>query len=162
HIQQITADRKTYDVPPDGQVGLRLPPRVRDLKIDYTALSLAAPEKVLFRYRLEGWDEDWQDVGIHREAIYSNLPPRRYRFRVVACNNSGLWNEDGASFDFSIAPTLYQARWFQLLCAAAALGLIGVLYRVRLRYLARQFNIRLEERVSERTRIARDLHDTLL
>ena len=162
HIQQITADRKTYDVPPDGHVGLRLPPRVRDLKIDYTALSLAAPEKVLFRYRLEGWDEDWQDVGIHREAIYSNLPPRSYRFRVVACNNSGLWNEDGASFDFSIAPTLYQARWFQLLCAAAALGLIGVLYRMRLRYLARQFNIRLEERVSERTRIARDLHDTLL
>ncbi len=96
------------------------------------------------------------------EAYYTNLPPRNYRFRVMACNNSGVWNEAGASFDFSIAPAYYQTTWFQASCAAAFLGLLWALYRYRLHQIAQQFNARLEERVNERTRIARELHDTLL
>jgi signal transduction histidine kinase/ligand-binding sensor domain-containing protein len=158
HIEQITADRKLYD----ANAGLRLPPLIRDLQIDYTALSLAAPEKVLFRYKLEGHDRDWVDAGTRRQAFYSDLRPRNYRFRVMACNNSGVWNEAGDFLDFSVDPAYYQTRWFQGLCVAAFLALLGGLYRLRLRQLAWQFNMRLEERVAERTRIARDLHDTLL
>jgi len=162
HIEGVTADRKTYDITPSVDGQLRLPPLSRDLQIDYTALSLVAPEKVLFRYKLEGWDRDWQDAGNRRQAFYTNLSPRKYRFRVMACNNSGVWNEAGTFLDFSIAPAYYQTRWFQLSCVAAFLVLLLMLYRMRLRQVARQFNMRLEERVNERTRIARDLHDTLL
>jgi len=141
---------------------VRLPPLVRDLEINYTALSLVAPEKVLFRYELEGWDRDWQDAGTRRHALYSNLPPRSYRFRVMACNNSGVWNEAGAFLAFSIAPAYYQTAWFRLSCVAALLALLYALYQLRMYQQARQFNVRLEERVAERTRIARELHDTML
>ncbi|MDT7816697.1 MAG: hypothetical protein QOJ42_6613 [Acidobacteriaceae bacterium] len=158
HIEQITADSKTYET----SSNLRLPPQIRDLEIDYTALSLVAPEKILFRVKLEGRDPDWKDVGNERKAFYNDLPPRNYRFRVLASNNSGVWNEAGASFDFSIAPAYYQTSWFQASCAAAFLGLLWGLHRLRLRQIAHQFNTQLEARVGERTRIARDLHDTLL
>jgi signal transduction histidine kinase/ligand-binding sensor domain-containing protein len=158
HVEQITADRKTYDATPQ----LRLPPLIRDLQIDYTALSLAAPEKVRFRYKLEGWDRDWQEVGTRRQAFYTNLGPRNYRFRVVACNNSGVWNETGAFLDFSVAPAYYQTIWFRTVCVAAFLALLWVLYQLRLQQLAREFNAGLEARVNERTRIARELHDSLL
>jgi signal transduction histidine kinase len=162
HIEQITADRKIYDATSGASGRLRLPPRVRDLEIDYTALSLVVPEKVRFRVKLEGYDRDWQDVGNRRQAFYTSLSPHNYRFRVMARNNSGVWNTEGASLDFSIAPAYYQTFWFRALCLAAFLGLLWTLHQLRLRRLAREFNMRLEERVNERTRIARDLHDTLL
>jgi signal transduction histidine kinase/ligand-binding sensor domain-containing protein len=162
HIEKVTADREAYEPTSPAGGSLRLPALIRDLQIDYTALSLVAPEKVRFRYKLEGWDRDWQDAGTRRQAFYTHLSPRKYHFQVMACNNSGVWNEASETLDFSIAPTYYQTRWFQLSCVAAFMVLLSVLYRVRLRQVARQFNLRLEERVSERTRIARDLHDTLL
>lgn len=166
HIEQITADRKTYDatfdVTGDANGRLRLPPLVRDVEIDYTALSLVAPEKVLFRYKLEGYDRDWQDAGTRRQAFYTNLPPRDYRFRVMACNNSGVWNETGAYLDFVIAPAYYQTAWFRVLLVATVLLVLGLLYQLRLRQVARQVHGRMEERLAERERIARDLHDTLL
>jgi signal transduction histidine kinase/ligand-binding sensor domain-containing protein len=166
HVEQITADRKTYDaalaVNGDGKGHLRLPPLARDLTIDYTALSLVVSEKVHFRYKLEGWDREWQDAGTRRQAFYTNLGPRKYRFRVMACNNSGVWNETGDTLDFSIAPAYYQTIWFRSLCVAAFLALLWGIYQLRLRQVAQQFNMRLEERVGERTRIARELHDTLL
>jgi signal transduction histidine kinase/ligand-binding sensor domain-containing protein len=157
-IEQITADRKTYE----ASSNLRLPPLVRDLELDYTALSLVEPEKNRFRVKLEGYDRDWQDVGNRRQAFYTSLPPRNYRFRVMASNNSGVWSENTAFFDFQIAPAYYQTGWFQTLFAAAFLALLWGLYRYRLHQIAREFSVRLEERVGERTRIARDLHDTLL
>ena len=162
HVEQITANRKTYEATPDANGQVRLPPRLRDLQIDYTALSFVAPEKVLFRYKLEGWDRDWQDAGTRRQAFYTNLSPNDYRFRVVACNNSGVWNEAGAVLDFYVNPAYYQTWWFRALCVAAFLALLWGLYQFRLRQLARQFSIRLEERVNERTRSARELHDTML
>jgi signal transduction histidine kinase/ligand-binding sensor domain-containing protein len=157
-VEQLIADRKSYA----ANASLRLPPLIRDLEIDYTALSLAIPEKVLFRYKLEGRDGDWQDAGTRRQAYYSDLRPRNYRFRVMACNNSGVWNEAGAFLDFSIAPAYYQTTWFRASMIAAFLILLAGLYWLRMRQVAHQFNIRLEERLGERTRIARDLHDTLL
>ena len=166
HVEQITADRKTYDAYFDvtgaSSGKLRLPPLIRDLEVDYTALSLVTPEKVLFRYMLEGFDRDWQDAGNRRQAFYTNLPPRHYRFHVKACNNSGVWNEEGAALDFVIPPAWYQTYWFFAACVAAFLALFWALYQYRLHQLAQQLNMRLEERVGERTRIARDLHDTLL
>ena len=161
-IEQVTANHKTYDVPSDEKASLRLPALVRDLEIDYTALSLVAPEKVLFRYRLEGYDGEWQDAGNRRQAFYTNLKPKNYRFSVMACNNSGVWNEAGASLDFSVAPTYYQTLWFQVSCAAAFLALFWLLYRYRVLQIAREFNARLEGRVDERLRVSRELHDTLL
>jgi signal transduction histidine kinase/ligand-binding sensor domain-containing protein len=166
HIEQITADHKTYDTSfaanGDANGHLRLPPLARDLTIDYTALSLVVSEKVFFRYKLEGWDRDWQDAGTRRQAFYTNLGPRNYRFRVVACNNSGVWNEAGTFLDFSVAPAYYQTTWFRLSFVAAFLTLLWALYQLRLRQLAREFDAGLEARVNERTRIARELHDSLL
>ena len=167
HIEQITADRKNYRdsasaIPLDTNVRLRLPALTRDLQIDYTALSLVAPEKVMFRYKLEGYDRDWVDAGNRRQAFYTNLPPKNFTFRVKACNNSGVWNEAGAFLDLSVAPAYYQTVWFRLASVAAFLVLLWVLYQLRLQQLAREFNMRLDERVSERTRIARELHDSLL
>jgi signal transduction histidine kinase/streptogramin lyase len=146
--------------------GLVLSPGSNDLEIDYTALSFTIPERVRYKYKLEGHDSDWRDVGGRREADYGGLGPKNYRFRVIAANESGVWNEAGASFDFSIAPAYYQTHWFQAACIVAFLASLWGLYRLRLRQVAHQmtnqFNLRLEERVGERTRIARELHDTLL
>jgi len=158
HIEQITADRKKYET----SSSQRLPALTRDLEIEYTALSLVAPEKNRFRVKLEGHDPDWQDAGNNRKKSYNDLPPRNYRFRVMASNDSGVWNEAGASFDFSIAPAYYQTIWFRASCVAACLGVLWAAYRFRLHRIAQQFNAQLEARVGERTRIARELHDTLL
>jgi len=158
HIEQVTADRKTHDAASD----LRLPPLVRDLQIDYTALSFVAPEKNGFRVKLEGRDLDWQDVGNRRQAFYADLAPGTYRFRVTASNNSGVWNEAGAVLDFAIAPAYYQTTWFRAASVVTVLALFWALYQFRLRQIAHAFNLRLDERVNERTRIARELHDTLL
>jgi signal transduction histidine kinase len=101
-------------------------------------------------------------AGTRRQAFYSNLPPRKYTFRIMASNNSEVWNGAGTLLDFSVAPAYYQTLWFRSACVIAFLALIAMLYRLRLRQVARQLNMRMEERVKERTRVARDLHDTLL
>ena len=145
HIEQITVDHKTYDVASAPREEMRLPSLVRDVEIDYTALSLAAPEKIRFRYRLEGWDREWQqDVGNRRQAFYNNLPPRNYRFRVIASNNSGVWNETGTSLDFSIDPADYQTTWFRAVAVSAVLAVLWGLYQLRLRQLAYAFDLRLQ------------------
>src|SRR5208282_1182701 len=158
HIEQIAADGQTYS----PTSGLRLPAQLRDLTIDYTALSLAAPEKVRFRFKLEGQDPDWRETVNNRHVQYSNLAPGGYRFRVIAANNSGVWNEEGASLDFSVAPAYWQTNWFRALALAAFIAILWGLYLLRLQQVKRQFKITLEARVNERTRIARELHDTLL
>jgi signal transduction histidine kinase/ligand-binding sensor domain-containing protein len=158
HVEEVKVDGNNWD----ASHGWRLPALTRDLEIHYTALSLVAPEKNRFKYKLEGRDSDWKDAGNERKASYTDLPPRNYRFRVMASNNNGVWNEAGDSLDFSIAPAFYQTTWFRASCVAGFLTLLWGLYRYRLRQVAQEFNVRLEERVGERTRIARELHDTLL
>jgi len=158
HVEQIIADGKTF--PPYG--GLALPALVHNLELDYTALSFVVPEAVRFRYKLEGHDVDWQDSGTRRQAFYGSLPPGRYRFHVIASNNDGVWNEEGAWLDLSVAPAWYQRSSVQLLFVLVGALLVWGLYQMRMRQVAHQFNLSLEARVSERTRIARDLHDTLL
>jgi len=158
HIEGLVADRRNYPVGKD----LRLPPLTRDLEIDYTALSFVVPQKVRFRYRLEGRDAAWQEPGTRRQAFYSDLRPGRYRFQVIACNNDGIWNEAGASLDFSVAPAWYQTNWFRALCLVSGGFIVCVVYRLRVRQISRAIGARFDERLAERTRMARDLHDTFL
>jgi signal transduction histidine kinase len=134
----------------------------RDLAIDYTALSLVAPEKVHFKYKLEGQDREWREVVNDREVQYSNLAPGTYRFRVIASNNSGVWNLQGDTLEFSVAPAYYQTDWFRALCAIFLLVLLWAAYQFRIGQLQREFALTLDARVGERISIARDLHDTLL
>src|SRR5580704_9743590 len=158
HIEQAVADRRSYLPRPD----LQLPPLTRDLEIDYTALSFVVPQRVRFRYKLEGHDAGWQEPGTRRQAFYSDLRPGRYQFRVIACNNDGVWNEAGASMEFSVAPAWYQKSWFRLLCVACGVFTVWVIYRLRVRQISRAIGARFDERLAERTRMARDLHDTFL
>ncbi|MGA7521102.1 MAG: two-component regulator propeller domain-containing protein [Acidobacteriaceae bacterium] len=158
YVGAVIADRRSYPI----QGAIRLPALTRDLEIDYTALSYAVPQKVLFRYMLEGRDTAWQDAGTRREAFYTNLGPRHYRFRVIACNEDGVWNNVGAVVEFAIAPAWFQTWWFFALCAGAALLVLWVLYRMRVRQVANTMSARFDDRLAERTRIARDFHDTLL
>ncbi|PWU05969.1 MAG: hypothetical protein C5B51_13305 [Terriglobia bacterium] len=141
---------------------MRLPALTRELQVDYTALSLVDAEKNQFRYKLEGYDKGWQEAGTRRQAFYTNLGPGNYRIRVMAANNSGVWNEAGASLDFSVAPAYYQTTWFRGCVVLAFFAALWGLHRYRLHQMARVFNARMEARVGERTRVARDLHDTLL
>jgi ligand-binding sensor domain-containing protein/signal transduction histidine kinase len=161
-IEQFVADRKTYDAISGGSGTLRLPPLIRDLQIDYTALSLTAPEKIRFRYKLEGRDTDWQEVTDRRQVFYNDLPPGDYRFRVIACNNNGVWNDAGTYVDFHIAAAYYQTAWFRVSMVILFLFALAALYQLRLQQVAREVRGRMEERLEERERIARDLHDTLL
>ena len=158
HIEQVVADRKTYAA---GEA-LHLPARTRDIEIDYTALSFRVPQKVRFRYKLDGRNAEWQDAGTRRQAFFSDLNPGPYTFRVIASNNDGVWNEAGDTLRFDIPPMFYQTYWFRSLGMMFFLAALFGLYRLRMRRLAHQYTLRLEERVSERTRIARELHDTLL
>ena len=139
-----------------------LPIGSTDVEIDYSAGSLTVPERVRFRYKLEGSDRDWHDVGTRREALYTNLGPGNYLFRVIACNNDGVWNLSGSTIEFTIPYAFYQTQWFYALCGLLGTVLLSAFYRVRVRQVATQVRGRLEARLAERERIARDLHDTLL
>jgi PAS domain S-box-containing protein len=134
HIEDAIADQKSYG----SRNGLHLPALTRDLEIDYTALSFVAPQKVQFRYKLENYDRNWMDPQTRRQAFYSNLRPGNYRFRVVACNNSGLWNDVGDTLDFSVAPAYYQTYWFRLSCFAALVVLLWATFRMRVRQVQEQ------------------------
>lgn len=158
HIEKIVGDRKPYD--PKGN--LAFPPLMGDLEIDYAALSFVNPQKVRYRYKLEGRDTAWQDAGTRRQVFYTDLRPGSYRFRVVASNDDGLWNEEGASVAFAIAPAWYQTETLRIGSLLVAAFLLWVLYYLRMKQAARSIRTRFEERIEERTRLARDLHDTLL
>lgn len=158
YIQELVADGTHYA--PDAS--FTLPPDTENLRVDYTALSLAVPERVNFRYRLEGFDSDWQDAGTRRDVSYTHLGPGRYIFRVIASNNDGEWNMQGAEMAFEIRPAFYQTGWFLLLCIAAGVGLVLLLLRLRTEQIRSLLRMQMEARHGERERIARELHDTLL
>lgn len=158
HIEEITADDQV--VGDSGHVSL--PTRVRRVHIAFTALSFAEPWKVRFRYRLQGYDKDWSSPVTIREATYTNLPPGHYEFRVIACNNDGLWNTTGDTLSFFIPPAFYQTTWFEALMAITVAAVLWGLYLFRLRQATANVQERLLAQMEERERIARELHDTLL
>src|ERR1035441_7373242 len=128
----------------------------------FTALNLSAPERQRFKYRLQPFDKAWVDAGTQRTAHYTNMAPGEYSFQVIAANSYGIWNDRGVNVRFVLRPHFYQTYWFYAFCAATLLVLLWMAHQFRLRQLQRAFSMRLEERVEERTRIARELHDTLL
>jgi len=141
---------------------IRVPWSQRRLVIDYSALSLIGSDRLRFRYRLDGFDHAWSEPVVSRQAVYTNLGPGSYQFRVAASNSNGLWNGAETTLPFEIDPAFWQAWWFQLSCVLCLAGFTWLLYRLRMHHLARQFDMRVEERIAERTRIARELHDSLL
>jgi signal transduction histidine kinase len=158
HVEGISADGS----PLDSRDLIRVPASRKRITFAYTGLSLAAPERVRFRYFLEGFDRAWSEPVANREAVYTNLNAGRYRFRLAACNSDGMWNGAETSIQFEIEPVFWKTWWFGLSSLTVFLGLLWTLHQLRLRQLQNQFNVGLEARVGERTRIARELHDTLL
>ncbi|MEA2258617.1 MAG: hypothetical protein QOJ51_1442, partial [Acidobacteriaceae bacterium] len=176
-LSVVHPNRANHELPPaaarienvlvDGnpaalQGTVRIPSTQRRLVIDYSALCLVGSDRLRFRYRLDGFDHAWSEPVVSRQAIYTNLGPGSYQFRVAASNSDGLWNGSEATVPFKIEPAFWQAWWFQLSCVLCLAGFTWLLYRLRLHRLARQFDMRVEERTAERTRIARELHDSLL
>jgi signal transduction histidine kinase len=157
-IRSLTADGKNYPIGGD----LVLPKSTRAITLDYTALSLTLSERNHFRYQLVGFDTGWQDVGARRQAFYTNLAPGSYTFKVIASNNDGVWNETGTAVTFTVPPTFFQSIWFKLLLIAGTAFLVWALYALRLKQATAEIRARLGERLQERERIARELHDTLL
>ena len=157
-VRQLTVNGKAY-LPSHG---MALPPRTTGLRIEYVGLSLTLAEKVRYRYQLEGVDAEWQEAQGRNEVFYTGLKPGGYNFHVQASNNDGLWNESGATLDFSIPPTFLQTGWFMALCALITLAAIWLLMLIRVRQVAERVRGRLEAQLAERERIARELHDTLL
>jgi signal transduction histidine kinase/streptogramin lyase len=158
-IRAIAADNRNLA---SGASALDLPAGTSRLKIDFSAPSFANPDHVRVRYRLEGFDPDWVEARAEREAVYTNLKPGRYRFRVIAASDEGAWNREGASLDLRLRPTFVQSPLFGAVVIVAVALLAFGAYALRLRFLAERMRERLEERVAERERIARELHDTLL
>ena len=157
-IESVTADGAAVDL----RNPARIPSGRRRLAFDYQGLSLSVPERVRYRYRLDGFDNAWNGPVSERQAVYTNLTPGPYRFRVVASNGDGLWSEAEASVPFEITPMFWQTAWFQVSAfVLAGLSTWGI-YRLRVRQVAGRLGIRFEERLAERTRIAQELHDTLL
>ncbi|CAN7213088.1 triple tyrosine motif-containing protein [Phenylobacterium sp. LjRoot225] len=157
-IRSLTADRRFYRDP----AALELRAATSNVEIDYAVLSFADPRRARVRYKLEGFDEAWLDPGARRQAFYTNLPPGKYRFRVIAANAEGVWNRAGAVVDFEIPPTFLQSRGFLALCVGLGLLLFWGFYRFRVTQVADRIRTELEARLQERERIARELHDTLL
>jgi len=157
-IKSITYDGHFYRDP----VALTLPAATADIEIDFAALILAGPKDASVRYKLEGYDADWIDPGMRRQVFYTNLAPGNYQFRVIGSNNGGVWNRAGAAVRFTIPPTFVQSGWFLALCLVMAATLVWLAYRLRMAQVTSRMRARLEERLGERERIARELHDTLL
>ena len=142
---------------------MRLPYEDNVFSLEFAALSYANSHKNRYRYRLEGFDPGWNEVDSrHRLATYTNLDPRHYVFRVQGSNSDGVWNEKGVLLPILITPPWWRTNAFRTVCLGLFLALLWAAYRFRMRQVQHAFHVTLEARVGERTRIARELHDTLL
>lgn len=153
-IEEVVADGRALS----ASSGLRLAPKTARIDINYGVAGLTASSNVRFRYKLEAFDQDWEDAGERRQARYTNLPPGQYRFHVMSGTSEHGWNEPSAALDFSVLPAMYQSLEFKVLAGLLTLGAIALAWQFRLRAIRRRFDLVL----AERTRVARELHDTLL
>jgi signal transduction histidine kinase/ligand-binding sensor domain-containing protein len=155
-IRSISADNRALEA--SGSI----PPKPQSLAVQYFGVNLTAPEKVVYRYMLEGLDDGWQDAAHRTEAIYTRPPPGRYTFRVIASNGNGNWTAPVSSTLIRVLPSFYQTWWFATICGLATLVCFWIVLTMRVKYVTRAIRVRSDERADERVRIARDLHDTLL
>ena len=163
-LQPLPSDLRPLPSVPRPIRRIEVPPGRRQLEVKFTAMSFTSPARVLFKYRLEGLDPEWTEGGTHRQVTYSFLPPGEFVFRVIACNNDGLWNETGDSVAIVVQPYLWQTWWFKALLALAAAALVGgiVLLESRRRMKAKLERIHHDHELErERSRIAQDIHDDL-
>lgn len=144
HIERVTINRSPISL--DGTADIA--PGRGDVQIDYTALCFTAPDRVRFRYQLEGFDSEWVDANTRRFAYYGSLPPGKYTFRVIACNNDGVWNNTGATISFRLRPHFYDTLWFYALCGVFVIGSVCGFYVLRLRQ-AEAHKARLQREVAE-------------
>jgi ligand-binding sensor domain-containing protein/signal transduction histidine kinase len=158
HVQTISADGGAIDL----QGPVHIPGGRERITFGYAGLSLSVPERVRFRYRLDGFDHGWSESVATREAVYTNLSPGSYRFRVIASNPDGIWGRNEATVGFDVDPLFWQTWWFRASVVIACAIAVLAIYRFRLHQVTRQLRGRFEERLAERTRIAQELHDTLL
>jgi len=158
HVQTISADNR----PIDFRRAVQIPAPPRRITFAFSGVSLWEPDRVRYRYRLDGYDSAWSEPTAGREAAYTNLGPGTYRFRVVGRNPEGVWNTEEAVVGFDVLPLFWQTWWFRAACIVATGLLLLALYRLKLRQLDERLHVRFEERLAERTRIAQELHDTLL
>jgi ligand-binding sensor domain-containing protein/signal transduction histidine kinase len=149
-------------VPIDLAESVRIPSVRQRVAFSFSGVSLSMPERVRYKYHLDGFDRGWSGAVAAQEAVYTNLDPGSYTFRVIASNSNGAWNRDGPSLNLTIVPAFYQTSWFLLLCAAAVGTLAWAVYQWHVGQVTARMDIQFIERLSERTRIARELHDTLL
>ncbi len=152
-IEEVLVDDQVR--PLDGELAIK--PGANRVEVRYAGLSFVAPQKVQYRYQLQGFDRDWIEAGTRRAAFYTNLPPGKYRFRVLAANNDGVWNSTGASFGLRMMPHYYQTWWFYSALALGLLALGYLVYRWRVLAVEAQWGAVLRER----GRLAREIHDTL-
>ena len=158
HVESVMADGSA--ITPIGSI--RIPAAHKRIRFVYTGLSLAVPERIRFRYWLENFDPQWSEPTAGREAVYTNLGPGTYRFHLLASNSYGQWNGAESVVGFEVEPAIWQTWWFRSALALFVAGVVFVFYRLHLHRLTQQLNLRFEERLAERTRIAQELHDTLL
>jgi signal transduction histidine kinase/ligand-binding sensor domain-containing protein len=158
HIDAISIDGTPIDVGSPATLN----EKPRRVMVTFTGISLSAADRVRYKYKLEGVDEKWSELVKERQVTYSNLGSGTYRFVVVAADNEGAWNSGESSFQFRIAPAFWETRWFRVMALAVCALVTFLVYRLRMRAVTRSANLRFEERLAERTRIAQDLHDTLL
>ena len=157
-VSEVTVGRTRQIAGPE----LALPPGTHHTEVHFDSISLRSPQNVRFQYRMDGIDPVWLDANSSLTAVYTNIPTGSHFFHVRACNNDGIWDPVGIAYKVTQKPEVYETTWFRGSAVLAVALLLAGAYRLRLRQIAEQFNARLEERVNERTRIARDLHDTLL
>ena len=157
-VEELSED----GTPMELRAPILIPPGSHRITLSYSGLSLSNPERVRFKYELDGFDQAWSQPVSTRTAVYTNLNWGRYTFRVMASNSDGVWNQKTANLAFSIQPAWYQMTWFRILCLVSALFTAWMIYRLRMRQVARVIGTRFDERLAERTRIARELHDTFL
>ncbi|HEY6227417.1 MAG TPA: two-component regulator propeller domain-containing protein [Verrucomicrobiae bacterium] len=162
-IEEAEIDNSVFALDPAPAV-FKVPPSRTQVEFRYTALSFSAPEKVRFRYKMEGLDKEWQDPGARRSAYYSHLPPGDYKFHVIASNNDGVWNNTGSILAVQVIPAFWQTWWFLAACVLMVGGLIaGSIRYIEVRKLQQRMQL-LEQQHAverERARIAKDIHDDL-
>jgi signal transduction histidine kinase/ligand-binding sensor domain-containing protein len=158
YVERLTIGRNTEDAPQEAV----LEAGTHHLELDFDAIEVTSPKKVRLQYRMDGVDSEWLDASPPGHAVYSTLPPGKHAFHMRACNRSGIWDRAGSVYYVTQQPYFYQTSWFLACCIALGLLLIVALYQIRVHQAVTNANMRAEERENERTRIARELHDTLL